>query len=148
DDLDSFSHRSRYLLSGLLVDLARPIRYRRRSETPSAFYGKINGSAPKVREISIREQALSRRRHALRPGGDYHGRVHDVSSAHRLFPAQSLSLQRYDMGHDVCVARAGRSWAHHADHRSRVLRHQAGEVADHGVDDCGLHEPRVLFKRA
>jgi cytochrome b subunit of formate dehydrogenase len=57
-----------------------------------------------------------------------------------FFP-QSLSVQRHDLGNDVCAARTGRGRIVHVDHGARLLRNSAGEAPDHAIDDFWLDEP-------
>ncbi|HTY82802.1 MAG TPA: cytochrome b/b6 domain-containing protein [Silvibacterium sp.] len=58
-----------------------------------------------------------------------------------ILPAQSLFIQRYDLGPDVCAAWVGRSRADHSGHRSCLLRRASGEITDYCIDDRRLHEP-------
>jgi hypothetical protein len=67
----------------------------------SCGLGKAAPPPDKFAKYPAREQALPRRHHRRGPVFDRHRRVHDVSRAHHLFPPQSVSLQRHDLGTDV-----------------------------------------------
>ena len=112
------------------------------------FAGKPEPPPDRVRQISFGEQALPRCHHRRRSLCDHNRRVPDVSCAHRLLSPQSISLQRHDLGHDVCAARSGGCRTDRIDHGPCLLRTASGETPHHEVDDLRLDEPRLLFERA
>ena len=71
------------------------------------FFGKDAPLPRQICEVSAGEQAVSRRGDAGRAGGDRYRLVHDEARADGNLHAESISLQRYDMGPDVRAARAG-----------------------------------------
>src|SRR5580698_8321529 len=89
----------------------------------------------KVRQVSAGEQALSRRNYLVRFVGNPYRRFHDVSRAYNLLPAESVSIQRHDLGPDVRAARAGGCRTDCACDDARLLRASAGETRDHEIDD-------------
>ena len=114
----------------------------------AAVLRQAGAAAQKVREVSAGKQAVSRRDHAGRPGGDRHRAVHDEARADGDLHAQSISLQRHDMGPDVRAARAGRRRVDRAGDGARLHGDPAGEAAHHEVDDLRLDEPRFLSSRS
>ena len=71
------------------------------------FFGKDAPPPEQVCEVSAGEQALSRCGDAGRAGGDRDRAVYDEARADGDLHAQSISVQRYDVGPDVRAARAG-----------------------------------------
>jgi len=84
--------------------------------------------------------------HSVWPLRHRHWRVHDVSRAYDLLPAQSLSVQRHDLGPDVRSSRACRGRTHCAGDDARILCRASGETGDHQVDDLRVDETRVLSR--
>ena len=57
-----------------------------------------------------------------------------------FFTAQSVPVQRHDLGADVRAARAGRCRTDRVGHGSRLLRDPTGEAGNHEVDDRRFDE--------
>src|ERR1700677_3684814 len=96
-------------------------------EKGSPVFRNARAAAAKVCEVSPGEQALPQRHYLVRPIGNSYWRFHDVSCAYNLFPSKSVSIQRHDLGPDVCAARIGRRRADCARDDARLLRAPAGE---------------------
>src|ERR1039457_511592 len=112
-----------------------------------AFCGKGRAATGQIRQVSLGEQALPRRHPCRRSVCDRNGCVHDVSCAHHLLSPQSISVQRHDLGHDVCAARAGWRRTDRVDHGPHLLWAPSGKASNHEIDDLRLDEPRLLFER-
>src|SRR5271154_7043708 len=108
DDIDRLSRNSRLILDELLGDLAGQSRPGGRLEKSAAIHGPPCAAAAEIREISVGEQAVPWRDYRDWVVGDWHRRVHDVPGPHDFLPAQPVSVQRYDVGTDVCAPRTGR----------------------------------------
>ncbi len=65
-----------------------------------------------------------------------------------FFPSESVSIQRHDLGPDVCAPRIGGRWIDCARHDARLYGSPPGETRDHEVDDLRLDGPRLLSGRA
>ncbi len=144
DRFHHFSHHPCLFLSGFLVDLAGPGRSRGRMEAGPALHGKVSGAAAEIRQVSAGEQALSRRHHRDRVVGDRDRRVHDVARTHHLLSAQSLFVQRHDLGADVRAARPGRRRTDHTGDRARLFCGPAREAAHYRLHDRRYDEPGFL----
>ena len=111
------------------------------------FVGMSRATAAQVCQVSPGEQALPRRHHLVRSGGDRYRRFHDVSRPHGLLPPESVSIRRHDLGPDVRAARAGGRGTDCAGNNARLLRTAAGEARDHESDDLRRDGPRLLSAR-
>src|ERR1022692_1980251 len=103
--------------------------------------GEDRAASRQVRQISFGEQALPWRHHRRRSIRDYYWCVHDVACTHHFLSPQSVSVQRYDLGDDVCAARPGGRRTDRVDHGACLLRTPSGEARDHEIDDLRLDEP-------
>src|ERR1022692_1460491 len=112
-----------------------------------AVCGEGRATTRQIRQVSFGEQALPRGHHCRRSVCDHNGCVHDVPCAHHLLSPQSVSVQRHDLGHDVCAARAGGRRTDRVDHGAHLLWAPSGEPPNHEIDDLWLDEPRFLFER-
>jgi len=105
------------------------------------FFGK---DAEQVCEVSAGEQAVSCGDSAVGTGGDRHGLVYDEARGDGDLRAEPVSVQRYDLGPDVCAARTDRRRADCAGDDACVHGNPAGEAADYQVDDLRMDEQRFL----
>src|SRR5450432_3304890 len=99
----------------------------------AAICGKDRTASRQVRQISFREQALPWRHHRRRSIRDYYWCVHDVAHTHHFLSPRSVSVQRYDLGDDVCAARPGRRGPDRVNHGARLLRTAPGETPDYEI---------------
>src|ERR1019366_5356973 len=117
-------------------------------EKGSPVCRNVRAAAAKVCQVSPGEQALPRRHHPVRSVGDPYRRFHDVSRSYDLFPPESISIQRHELGPDVRAARTGGRGTDCAGDDARLLRTPAGETRDYEIDDLRLDGPRLLSERA
>ena len=90
--------------------------------------GTIRARAAKVRQVSAGKQDVPPDRDAGRACGDRHRPVHDEARAHAVLHAQSVPVQRHDLGLDVRAARAGGRRIGRAGHGAHLLRDAAGKM--------------------
>ena len=143
-----FSHHPRHLLPGLLVDLAGQGGPGGCMEAVPALHGTSRRPAAKVCQVSAGEQALSWRVMLAGLAVIATGVFMMLRVRTDLLPAQSVSVQRHDVGPDVRPARIGGRGTDRAGHGARVLCDSAGEAAHYRIDDLRLDEPRVLSRRS
>jgi len=123
DSVHHLPHRSCLLLAGLLGDLAGQSGPGGCIEKSAQVYGPAGAGTAEVREVPLREQTLPRRDHRDGFGRHRNRRVHAVPSTYGLVSSQSLSIQRYDLGPDVCASWTGRRRTDRAGHGARLLRY-------------------------
>ena len=129
DGVDALSHLSCVVLHGLLVDMAGQDRPAGCAEKNVA----VHWQGPRHRRTDLRsihwKTSCITFHYCCGLGGDRNGVFMMLRVQHwHLYP-QPVFVWRYDMGDDVCAARAGGRGADCANHGSCLLWRAAGEAA-------------------